>query len=60
MHKMNSAEDPKEFDYAKEMEDRHPDLNPEEAEYMKCPGDRQEFIWDYFGLSSTDNGTRRK
>lgn len=30
------------------------------VEYVKCPGDRKEFIRDYFGLSSTDNGTRRK
>jgi len=27
-------EDLEEFDYAEEMEDRHPDLDPEEAEYV--------------------------
>ena len=27
-------EDLEEFDYAEEMEDRHPDLDPEESEYV--------------------------
>ena len=31
---MNFEEDLEEFDYAEEMEDRHPDADPEEAEYV--------------------------
>ena len=31
---METPEDLEEFDYAEEMEDRHPDLDPEEAEYV--------------------------